>query len=543
MSQSEKKAFPLNLKIDGESEFQKLSVFDGKNNLVHQKIGKLDHIELPRGLYRVEVELSGQTQSNVVRHVDEKAHEIKLPKSYSSIPLVGYSSSPNYYIESAYTYSRETTCSPKRIPEVTGPHSLFVFLRFPNKETFKKQKTKDSFKGFTFLNSKKKHICTLNEDNCKIDRIHGSLSFCIKLPPGQYYLRYSDDKHREIPVFIHEYWQTQLFMTITSKPLFSSLKVLLRSEMGFDAESPYSKSVDTAFLKLQNADYQISEELRDRFAYGKWDNPVMGIIGIYLYLMSGRSDDDQLYKAIMNNLTGQIHLNPNSPDMKILRLMSNEHHGKAVQEVQFEHPPMFLAGYKEIINRSISESHLVKENSPIDKSSAKLYWDSPITSYAFEREVEDIAIVEEAVLTRSATTKLSSVLAVLQKQAENERIKGRAIKKTKINTAVDWVVPSILESTIAREDSEQPISVEQIAKDLKLPQITVKRNISDLLAGMKQSSDTASGIFDLLNTMTSGELTDSESVLDFLNKLNDKDIKEVNHSGILREGRKKKFRK
>lgn len=538
MLQSKKEAFPLHIKIDNESEFQKLSVFDGKNQLVHEKIGKLDSIELPRGLYRIEVELTGQIQSNVVRHVKKSIHEIKLPEQYSSIPFIGYSSSTAYYTEAAYTHSRTTTCKPKRIPEVTGSNSLFVMLRFPNSDIYKKLKTKDTFKGFSLINYKKKHIVTLNDDNCKIDRSNGSLAFCIKLPVGQYYLRYKGQYPREIPIYIHDYWQMQLFMTVTTEPLFSSAKLLMSRHMGFNAESSYNKAIDVALLKLQNGDYQISKALRERFAYDKWDNPIMGIIGIYLYLLSGSSDDNQLYKAIMSNLTGQIHLDANSPDMKILRLMSNEHHGKVIQEVQFEHPPMFIAGYKEIINRSSSDSALIKEESYIDKSSAKLFWDSPITSYAYESEPKTVSILDNI-----GSAKLSTVLATLQESDTTAKIvKGKG-KITTVDTDVDWVVPSILKSAITQEDSEQPISVEQIAKDLELPQITIKRNISNLLASMKQSSDSASNIFGLLNTMTSEVLTDSKSVIDFLDELQNK-TKEgdvINQSGIIRTDRKKKM--
>lgn len=58
--------------------------------------------------------------------------------------------------------------------------------------------------------------------------------------------------------------------------------------------------------------------------------------------------------------------------------------------MQFEHLPMFLVGYKEIISRSSSDSYLVKENSHIDRSSSKLYWDIPLTSYEFEPDLEEV---------------------------------------------------------------------------------------------------------------------------------------------------------
>lgn len=545
MSQSKRESFPLNIKMENESEFQRLSIFDGKNQLVHEKMGKIEPIELPKGLYRIEVELTGQTESNIVRHVDESDHEIKLPERYSSIPFIGYSSSTSYYTDFAYECSRKVTCRPKRFPEVNSSNSLFVMLRFPNSESYKRIRTEIDFKGFTLVTSNKKHIATLNQDNCKINRTYGILAFCVKLPVGQYYLRYEGNQLREIPIYIHDSWQTQLFITIGKEPLFSSMKVLMSRNMGFDTENRYSKAVDSAFLKLQNADYQISDSLRERFAYDKWENPIMGIIGIYLHLLGDGPNDDQLYTKILNNLTGRIGLDERSPDIKILRLMSNLYHGIVSKDIVFEHPPMFMAGYQEIIKHSSTDKYLVKRNSTIDAYSAKLYWDSPITSYAFEKDmIVDIEIVMDNDRDRLEQLNLSTVLALLKEQNKQEKsriISVEKSKKAKVNTSIDWVVPSVLKSVFAREDNSQPISIQHIASDLELPQVTVKRNLLDLMKGMSQSSDVASNIFNLLNSMTSDQLTDKESVLEFLNRLGNDDIKEIEKSGILRADRKRKI--
>lgn len=124
-------------------------------------------------------------------------------------------------------------------------------------------------------------------------------------------------------------------------------------------------------------------------------------------------------------------------------------------------------------------------------------------------------------------------LAIKELIALNEKTKGKN-KRFNVNNEITRVLTSIIESTIISEEHDKPISIMQIAQDLELPHITVKRNLSNLITCMKQSTDMSSGIFDILNGMTTCELKNSKSVLGFLDKLNDARVDGVVHAGILK---------
>lgn len=310
------------------------------------------------GDYTVRVDINGQVQDNKITLIEDKtvfingrvtngSDKLIAPDLYSSALLNGrfnYASSHKYYRAYAEAISTMNTLS---IP-VQSQHKsgLFIFLRFPSAKIYQMSDQEDiCWKYFTLYDFYGRSIANFPRDSFTDKSFKlpnnisssGFLGFSAELPKGLYFLEYKNPQSdrstdRVIPIYIYENWFTQFFMTVVNdKPFFETIRTFISADRRFNPDDVNHTYVDICINKIQSKDFTIEEDLLRNIAYGKFESPMLGLLGCYIYLSGSETKDDHLFRTIVRNLQDRILKNSqNSPDIFALNFLSHEHFGKTI---------------------------------------------------------------------------------------------------------------------------------------------------------------------------------------------------------------------
>lgn len=359
-------------------DFCHLIVFNGFNEIMKKGYGSLQ-IELPRGIYRVRLELNEESMEDMVRLDQDIELHMETPKSHSSIVADDFSSSYEYYTKEAIRWSKEPTTHHDK----KGLWSaLFIFMRYPNADICSQYKQKSLGNNFSILDGQRNKLFELNESNIKEDKELGWLAFHAPVKNGQYYLHYAGKKKREIPLYVFNGWQSQLFLTFRDEPLFPTLKISTeRITTGFRTDNPVNYIMDASLQKLHNGIYFIPEKIMDRLAQGSWDNPMMGLLTAYIYFNSGKRNKDELFRKLLDNYDRIILDDQHAPDLVALKMLASTYFNEPLQAYKLSAPCMFMTGMKVAIELSQQHLDVFDDNSFIELTIKKLYGDMEWTSY------------------------------------------------------------------------------------------------------------------------------------------------------------------
>ncbi len=384
-------------------------IFDSDKRIVsspsenRQTLQKQNYL-LPRGKYIVRVEINGQVMDNDVDLISDKSYNIdndlndesrklNTPPLYSSALLSsrkGYKSSHEYYTEPAMGISELDTYTQM------GPASsgLFIFLRFSNAETYiNKFGSKNYWNEFSLLDAKGKVIIEFpngtitDNNNFPFNYYPGSgyIGFSAPLPMGHYYLKYSGKNARQFPIHVFDNWYTQYFMTVDQEPLFGSARIFISKDKKFDPYDELHTYVDICLDKLQNNDFTLDDELLNNIAFGKYDSPMLGLLGAYIYLNSNQIEKDNLFEIIVQNLQKKILINSDKfPDIWALNILSYKHFNKTLisnQNSFVSGTPMLRIAFDTIRNAATRYPWLVPEGSLNDLISENQVFDSPFNTF------------------------------------------------------------------------------------------------------------------------------------------------------------------
>lgn len=359
-------------------DFCHLIIFNGFNEIVKKGYGSLS-IELPRGIYRIRLELNEEVKEEMVRLDQDVELNMETPKSHSSIVAEDFSSSHEYYTKEAIRWSKEpTTQNDKK-----GLWSaLFIFMRYPNADICSQFKQKSLGNDFSILDEHRKKIFELKGPEIREDKESGWMAFHAPVQNGQYYIHYAGKKKREIPVYAFNGWQSQLFLTFREDPIFPSLKISTeRITTGFRTDNPVNYIMDASLQKLHNGIYFIPEKIMDRLAQGSWDNPMMGLLTAYIYFNSGKRNKDELFRKLLDNYDRIILADQQAPDLVALKLLASKYFNEPLPSLKLSAPCMFMTGMKVVMELFQQHVDVLDENSFIELAIKKLYGDMEWTSY------------------------------------------------------------------------------------------------------------------------------------------------------------------
>jgi len=365
------------------------------------------HYYLFPGKYFIRVEINAQVEDNEVVLIADTTYfigdrrpglqRLNAPKLYTSALLKGaavFETSQQYYLNAAVTISKKSTYE----QPVTGKikSGIFIFMRYPNAEIYREvNKGKNYWKNFSLKNSKGKIICkfpdhTITDQTDNVapaaNKALGFLGFTGELPPGLYFLDFKGKDKRQIPIYIYQGWFTQFFMTVATEPLFGTIRIFLSKHKRFDPSNKYHLFIDICLNKIQNEDYEIDQDLLYNIAYGKYDSPMLGLLGAYIYLKSKETKNDHLFRQIINNLQNKILVNSkDAPDIWALNLLSYEHFNEtftAETRAYIAGTPMLRIAYDTIKKAGVKYKWLIPKGSLNDLIVEKQVVDSPYNTFS-----------------------------------------------------------------------------------------------------------------------------------------------------------------
>jgi hypothetical protein len=359
----------------GASEDAAITVLDGHDRVKGTGFGHVA-LDLPPGLYAVQVERAGIRSEEVYRHAGKTELRVGEPKRFSAVPVSDTVTSHEYYQGPAAHWSRTTTTAPlAAAPDGAG--SLFVFLRAPSAEAA----TQLAYIGLSIVDDSGRDLASLGQGTAVSDERTGWLAFNAEAPAGEYALRYrpSDIYHppaRDMAIGVFSGWQTQVFMTLADGPSFPSASVLMGH--GFDPDDRVAQAVDAALAGLQNRTDLLLREQRRLLLYGKFDNPMLGLVGAHV-LLQARDVDRRQIETVLDNL-GWL-LGQDAPDVRALRLRASRRLGDPVDTRPFERPPMLRAGLEAILEAAADTPELVPRGGLMAHVAVERFVDSPWSTW------------------------------------------------------------------------------------------------------------------------------------------------------------------
>ncbi|MDR6967074.1 hypothetical protein J2X31_001074 [Flavobacterium arsenatis] len=497
----------FNYNITGAlKDFVKLRLFDGKGNNIASGYQNLN-IRLTKGLYQVQVQTNEKIENKFLRVENDFNESWEYKGSYSSIPDTSFKSSHEYYSETSKFWSQNTTVRNGLHIEGNDPgdnynavnRSLFIFFRYPDRETRDSQKNVAASMGwrFTLADSNRKPIFRLKGDDIREDTIQGWMAFNAKLPAGIYYLIYNGNgkRKREIPLYIFGTWQTQLFITFKQTPIFQTTRILLaRPYNGQNFNENETQILDAVLQKMQNGRYFVPPDLIRRTAHEKWENPMLGIVVCYAYLLSRQTSFDELFRVIINNLENNILSDHNSPDIMAIKLLAALHYSEPIPKMELESPCMIMAGMRAFLENSVRHSDAISINTQLEDIIPVLKNDSVWTSYLpmkMEKYKEPNAGFEQHLSIKPSIKNYISyndfhTISIDDNQLIEQQGKAKQI------AAKDWVAQSLItQLSIATTDNKWlnlfNISVDSLALQYQVEAIIIRRKLQELLAILDNS--------------------------------------------------------
>jgi hypothetical protein len=455
-----------------------VQLFDGENDLVHSGYGSIENLRVPRGMYRLRVELNEFTEEREYRITSDITDKLTLVKISSAMPLLGRINTHEYFSIPTEKWSSEVTLKTSE----QLPNSIFLFFRYAHPTVPLKSAGGDPMlhQNFMILDRDRQVLFILDKENTrwcknenKVDNVlvehFAWCAFHVSVPSGQYYLHYNGERKREIPLYVFPRWQTQLFLMFSSEPVFSTTRIFI-GRNGFNRHDAEAAIIDALLQKMHNGIYQVPPSIKLQAADGKWENPMFGIVVCYIYLLSRENSDDGLIETMRKNLEHRILDAAISPDIVALRLLSAIHKKERLQKeenkkasaenrvaetiqfelpsVKFNEPCMVAAGMKAVLNYAQTIEKDVTGDL-VDKIFTSQRPDTIFTSYVPPPLPADVK--------RSQSSRLSNLLSRIWStnlEAKFEKDNG-------------WVT-AVLRELLAH-DKEGKLDLNDLAKSLRLP--------------------------------------------------------------------------
>ena len=459
---------------------------------------------LVSGQYSVRIEINGRITDNKVNLVsdwncgigiDAKTiqQQLALPTLYSSALLrrqdyyseVHYDSTFEYYTDPAVDISNMTGTSLMPGYKNSG---IFIFLRYPDDETYKGRFNKKSYwESFSLVDSSGNALLNFPE-SCVTDENpmprnwrpgSGFIGLTLYAPQGMYFLKYSGLDARMIPIYVYNNWFTQFFMTVAEEPLFGTIRIFLSSSMTFNPYDRLQYYIDVCLSKLSKNDFTLDKDLLNNIAHGKYDSPMLGLLGAYIYLSSNETKDDSLFKLIVENLQNKILKDSDeSPDIWALNLLSYKHFNRTLSANEYafiDGTPTLRIAFDTIRKAAISNPWLIQEDSLNDHISENQYFDSAFNTFKpFSKDLLGLSRRQKLKGKRfKAEPTLEYSLRIAQPYSDNylKRLPSDQIKDLSTTKNLTTTAHAIL-NLLAKKDNMRSI---EVAETLNLPVNTVSR--------------------------------------------------------------------
>jgi hypothetical protein len=388
------KTFRLVVQTNSDTE---LLVMDSSLALLRRSVGPLD-ISLPYGLYKVRAVRGGGSREQLVE-LDRNLPPLSLwVHSFPAIapigPMLG-TFVPQVEAVAAAALGRGAAAPARRREGV-------LFLAHRDAPTQGTPAAKSSpLAGIRLLPWKagdapgrgSKAFGPLEGSTRSIDGVEWSAAW-RDVEPGSYAIEYEDDGRAvRQAILVAPGWQTRVFVYRRPGDTQSGPRVDLSIQMARpDSNIVYYDHYETIEIARNALEARrpifATWDLIEQLLYGKFDNPIAGIVGLHLFLgaleqaravrdgparegkvpitLDARALDraDHTIDEVLNNLSKLLGAKENEPISDLVALQVRAGRQPAKNPVSLTAPPMFWAGW-EVLRRSTGAGQPVDIDFPL----------------------------------------------------------------------------------------------------------------------------------------------------------------------------------
>ncbi len=412
----------IQLDVETKDETADIYVIDSFFRVVGRGRGTSQNFQMKPGIYTVKVRVGFESCEKDVVLIDKpetaKFDAVEFP---SAIPLVETARTHEYHIIAAERESRKI-----HLKKGSGSW-IFIFARdwkpsdrnlFDSEQQF--QTTSLPHKGLTLKEAGGEIIADIEKKAVCDNSLDAWAAYNVEVNPGQYRLSVEIDSKKTIEqtVVACRGWQTQVFLLqknydykkkaearradLTNTGILMSRgrvdaknpKKLIgefdtRNKKMFDAQNAKMRLLDLARLGLTNNRQVLPDSDVDRILYGKFENPMLGILGAYL-LLKGKKTRLKLLKVVVENLR-RILGEGTHPDVEALALRVEN----KTAVYNFDLPPMLRQSWIQVVNSTARNADLVSLESFAGQNAERMLGDEPWLLYLSKNE--DTATTQQAV--------------------------------------------------------------------------------------------------------------------------------------------------
>lgn len=469
----------------GPFETTDLRVFDA----AMREVAGGTHIvnkELEPGIYRVVAEVPGSRDEKlVVVQAGQQTDVSGFVLNWDSVtPHKASQSHHEYQMYPAGRISQATHA------DLGGDARLFLFIRTPGGPG-------SGMPSFRMLNAAGSEVARFPGVG-EHDVAAGWVGCSLKLPAGTYQLDHDVPRLglRSQALFVDDGWQTQMFASWRDEADFSSAVTHMRPrDEGFRPDNFWEFTQTEAALNgLGERRVILHPGEITMFLDGKFNDPMLGLIGGYALLLAGDVDYNRL-SIISDNL---LRLIPHSPDARLLKLISVTRGELPPKEPAgwpvFSDPPLFAVGTDHLALLSAHVKALCTADSWFGRISMSLTtgstwtrWDPTLNASAalakLSNEIDAMLRETERgfdTLFESVAGGLSAATMHVVKPQTIAPVLKLLVRKSG-PALVDWLQQAGVVNLDAMNESVANQMAAKLAPDLQLPQSVTAAALKKLL--------------------------------------------------------------
>jgi TCP-1/cpn60 chaperonin family len=297
--------------------------------------------DLAPGIYRVEGRIPGHTTRELVTVVTGKPTVAPLELDPdSATPLRNVRSTHEYHAGPAVEESRRAHLQYGKNPRAR----LFLFIRT-------RGEPEQEVPSVQLCDPKRGTLVAELSEAGKVDLGRGWAALTVDLPAGTYALtqELAEIGQRAQAVFVEDEWETQVFAPWERVPDLSAAAMAIRPYgAGFEPGRFWEyERTEAALEGLARGRLVMARQDLDSFLHGKFENPLLGLIGAYAYLEQPEIDPDRI-EVIARNLR---RLLPHSPDAAVIEMKAAAHTDLPIDLdlAVLADPPMLATGTELLI--------------------------------------------------------------------------------------------------------------------------------------------------------------------------------------------------
>lgn len=399
MSASKKSTEKLRLDVRTKDQTAEIYVIDSAFRVVERGHGTDQTFKLKPGIYTVKVNVGLESrEKDLILMEKPETVEFDAIEFASSIPLVETAITHEYHIGAAQEESQNV-----HIKHGKGCW-IYLFTRdWKSDSPTQTQAVTTSFphRGMKLKGMDGEIIVDLETDA----RIACNLSLdawaaCnIELDPGQYRLSVEIEAGNCIEQTLVGCvgWQTQVFLLqrnygpdrtmdarradltntgiLMARGTYSGNNPNRLKDKMFDAQNSKMRLVDLARLGLMNNRQVLPDEVVHEILHGKFENPMLGILGAYI-LLRDKNTKNSLLRAVIRNLR-RILGEGTHPDVEALLLRLDHKNAR----YDFDLPPMLRQSWIQVVKSTATNPELIPGNSFACQNSEQILGDEPWLLY------------------------------------------------------------------------------------------------------------------------------------------------------------------